>query len=199
MASFGKTFSFRVVLGLSLAVGAGANTAIAAATGADASAGPSCDRLAAFNDGRAPSAPVKLSQMDGPAALSACRAAAAAKDAPPRHHFQLARALIKTGRPEAARKALERAILEGGDYPAAAFVLGQLFHTGTGVTENPDRAHELYSEAYAGGYTTAVIGLLMLYEDPASGYFDPQAAASARLLLGWPTSEAAAEGATRRR
>jgi len=150
----------------------------------DRAAGQSCDRLAAFNDGRAPMPAVRLHNLDANAAISACSAALDTAEARPRHHLQLARALIKADRASDARRHLEAAIAWEGAYPAASFVLAQLFHTGRGVDANTERAYTLYSRAYEGGYADAAIGLLMLYEDPASGYFDPDAARSARLLLG---------------
>lgn len=174
-----------VVLALCAAAGA-----VAAPAPGDAAAGASCDRLAAFNDGRAPTAPVKLRDIDAPAAISACGAAADRPGAAPRHHFQLARALLKADRPAEARAAIEEAIARAGHYPAATYVLGQLYHTGTGVAADTDRAHALYNRAYAAGYTDAAVGLIMLYEDPASGHYDPEAAASTRLILGAPATTA---------
>lgn len=167
---------------LSLSLAARAAPAHAAPGMDDRAAGASCDRLAAFNDGRAPTPPVPQREIDAPAAISACEAAVESPDARPRHRFQLARALLKAGRMRAARAALDRAIAD--DYPAAFFVMGQLFHGGHGVETDPHRAHALYSEAYARGYTGAAVGLILLYEDPASPLHDPSAAAATRLLIG---------------
>lgn len=153
----------------------------AAPAGADTAAGRSCDRLAAFNDGRAETPPVPLRALDAPAAVSACRAALAGPGARPRFHLQLARALLKQRRLAEARRHLSVAVMQ--EVPAAAFVLGQLHHTGTGVARDEDRAMTLYRRSLKAGYLPAAFGMLMLYEDPASRHYDPETAEETRLLL----------------
>ncbi len=144
-----------------------------------------CDRLAASNDGSAEAPPVRLAEMDAPAALRACRSALASADAAPRHHLQIARALIKLGRHGEARAHLVTAAAQ--DNAAALYVLGQLHHTGRGVPETDKaRAFALYRAALEKGYREAALGLLILYEDPASPHYDPLRAEATRLLLAPP-------------
>jgi len=166
-----------------LALSAGLCEAVAGAAPAlsDADASESCDRLAAFNDGRAATAPVPFSVLDAEAAISACRAAIAGPEARPRHHLQLARGLLKADRPDEARAALTIATLQ--EVAAAYFVLGQLYHTGTGVGVDKDRAMALYMRAFTGGYRAAAFGMLALYEDPDSRHYDPETAEATRMML----------------
>lgn len=164
-----------------LAAALAASGAAAAPTGGDSAAGASCDRLAAFNDGTADAPPVRLAEMNAEAAASACRAALGGAAPAPRHHLQLARALIKLGRVDEARRQLARAMER--DHASAYYVLGQLHHAGHGVAEDKDRAYALYRKALSGGYREAALGLLMLFEDPESGYFDPVRAEAARRIF----------------
>ncbi len=160
---------------------ASATGASAAPTAVETAAGASCDRLAAYNDGTADAPPVRLSDMNAAAAASACRAAIESPGSAPRHHLQLARALIKLGRMEEARGQLTAAIER--NHASAFYVLGQLHHAGRGVAEDKDMAYRLYRKALSGGYREAALGLMMLFEDPASGYFDPVRAEAARRIF----------------
>ncbi|GMG81419.1 hypothetical protein LNKW23_06320 [Paralimibaculum aggregatum] len=158
-----------------------AGPAAALPAGQDSDPGASCDRLAATNDGSAPVPPVKLAELNAPAAASACRAAIRSSGARPRHHLQLARALLKLGQYDEARAHLVTAAARGN--AAAYYILGQLHHTGTGVDRDTARAHALYLRALEAGYREAAFGLLALYRDPGSGLYDPEEAEAARLYL----------------
>ncbi len=149
--------------------------------GLDPDPGALCDRLAATNDGTAKVPPVKLKEMNAPAAEAACRAAIEAPGRAPRHHLQLARALLKLGEIDRARGHLTTAAAGGN--AAALYILGQLHHTGTGVDQDKGRAYELYRKALRQGYREAAIGLLVLFEDPGSPHFDPVGAEAARMIL----------------
>ena len=166
---------------LAPALAMAAAPATAAPSGTDAAAGASCDRLAAYNDGTAAAPPVRLSEMNAEAAASACRAALDGAAPAPRHHLQLARALIKLGQLDEARRQLVIAIEL--DHPSAYYVLGQLHHAGHGVAEDKDEAYRLYRKALSGGCREAALGLVMLFEDPESGYFDPVRAEAARHIF----------------
>ncbi|MGF1444646.1 MAG: hypothetical protein ACFBRM_00415 [Pikeienuella sp.] len=169
------------ISGFALLAVLAAGPATAKAVAEDRDPGALCDRLAATNDGSASAPPVRLRDMKANAAAQACQAAVAAPGTRPRHHLQLARALIKLGRPEAARAHLVTAA--GHANAAALYILGQLHHTGLGVAQDKSRAFRLYRRALRQGYLEAAYGLIRLLEDPKSAHFDPVEAEAARLLL----------------
>jgi TPR repeat protein len=156
--------------------------AAAAPAATDAAAAESCDRLAAFDDGSAGAPPVPFREIEARPALSACRAAVTGSAPAPRHHLQLARALLRLDRPAEALRHLR--IAAKSAHAPAWFVLGQLYHSGTGVAEDKDRAFRLYRRSLEGGYAGAAVGLILLHEDPASGHYDPARARAARRVLG---------------
>lgn len=170
---------------IALALWLAAAGAIAAPL-AEEAPGRSCDALAAFDDRPDLRRPVRLGDLDAPAAIAACSAALAGADGRPRHRLGLARGLIKAGRTREAVVQLAIAGKEG--HAPSLFVLGQLYHAGRGVERDHGEAHALYVRAFTGGYPKAAVGILMLYEDPASLLYDPAKAAATRAALS-PTTD----------
>ncbi|OCW57059.1 hypothetical protein AWJ14_07870 [Hoeflea olei] len=165
--SFFKTFAilggcFLVFVGMSIA---------------NDESGAACDRLAGSpNDPRFGPAGIPQLEIDGAAALDACRKAYADAPDEPRFAFQLARAEQGTGDYQAARHHFAEAA--GNGYPLAEVGLGMLFDQGLGGGQDLAIARKHYEAAAERGVGVGIHNLAWLYLDGAGVTKDPGQAAA---------------------
>jgi len=136
-----------------------------------------CDRLAAspFDPGRPKGVPgAMLSSMDGPAAVTACLAAAKAKPQDPRTVYQLGRALRAAKKYDNARTAYRLADSFG--HPLAAMELGQMNEQGIGGSRDLAEARRLYEKSAANGSAMAMVFLGNMYQTGNGAPKDEKAA-----------------------
>ncbi|WP_137156496.1 tetratricopeptide repeat protein [Rhizobium sp. FKL33] len=128
-------------------------------------AGAICDRLAgAPNDpARSPIFPgvVTGGDIEGFAALDACRKAQAHEPRIARYRFQYARVLIWARQSAEAAPLLEKLVEE--KYVAAFAALGEAYRRGDGVRKDRQRAYELLQEASRLGDPKGDLGLGYLF------------------------------------
>lgn len=130
---------------------------------AAATAVTECDRLAARRfDPQGKGAGIDMSEMDGTAALVACRIALAAAPAEPRFLFQAGRAYQKLKQFDEAL-GFYRQAAEGG-HAAAETALAFAHAEGLGVAVSAREAERLYKAAAAKGDTQAMHNLGWMYE-----------------------------------
>lgn len=130
---------------------------------ASAAAVTECDRLAARRfdpQGKGPG--IDMQEMDGTAALVACRIALAAAPAEPRFLFQAGRAYQKLKQFDEALGFYRQAADRG--YAAAETALAFANAEGLGVAVNAHEAERLYKSATAKGDTQAMHNLGWMYE-----------------------------------
>lgn len=127
-----------------------------------------CDRLASHPDDPDRTGPgVPQERMDMPRAVTACTADLAAAPGTPRLAYQLSRALMLSGKPDAALPKLEQSA--AGGYRHARFVLGLLLISGKGVAADPCRAASLWRDAAQAGHLLAEISFAATVLDGGFG------------------------------
>lgn len=105
----------------------------------------------------------EFDQIDGDAAVLVCRDALAQEPGSVATKYRLARALLVAGLPqEALQLALEAA---KGDYAPAKVLLGFIYGSGRGVTQDDARAVHWYRLAAEQGYAPAQLALGDMYFD----------------------------------
>ena len=145
-----------------------------------------CDQIAA-----SPTDPERVTEgsvfgdFDGPAGVSACRAALAKYPNTPRFEFQLARSLQKTKAFDEAAS-LYRSLVKRG-YFAALVNYGWLLSNGEGVARDEKAGVRLYLLAAQQGDKFGMFNVAMAYDSGQGLPFDPSQAAAwiyAALRLG---------------
>ncbi|MAY60575.1 MAG: hypothetical protein CML29_00025 [Rhizobiales bacterium] len=150
--------------------------ALAGLTAAQGGPGAECDLLAASpNDPDFAEAGVNQTDIDGPAARDACRAAHEAIPGEPRYTFQLARAEQKLENYGEARKLFAAAAEQG--YPLAEVGLGILFDYGLGVEQDYPKAIAHYKAAADAGIGVGLYNLAGFHLDGYGTRKDPTRAA----------------------
>ena len=154
---------FRAIAMLACAAAAGIATPMPAlAAPADIA---TCDRLAAHPDDSDKPADVKgtldIAGADVTAALRACKAAAAAADAPRRIWFELGRAYEFNRQPAEAAYAYRKAVNAGNT--SAMVGLGVLLINGVGVKTNLTEARSLIEKAANAGDVGGMNNLASIY------------------------------------
>jgi TPR repeat protein len=124
-----------------------------------------CDRLAAHPEDKDKPAEIQgsydIAKTDVATALKACKAAAAASDAPRRISFELGRAFEFNGQNAEAAKAYRKAVDAGNT--TAMVGLGTLLINGNGVKKDETEARMLFEKAANAGDAMAMSNLGALY------------------------------------
>ncbi len=123
-----------------------------------------CDRAAASpNDPDKPTSipGVDVKAISGPAAITACRAAAETPNAPRRVFFNLGRAYVKLGNGrDAVANYVKAAKMQ---HLVALHNLGVMHKTGNGINRDPSAAREFFGRAADAGFTASLHEIGNLY------------------------------------
>ena len=124
-----------------------------------------CDILASLEaDPSSVSSPVAFNDIQPRAVIDACSRAIAANDEDQSRYLLLrARGYLKGGEGEKALLDLEHAHKLG--YPAAAFGLATAYFLGNDVTQDLDKARQLFVHSYENGVLWSAWGLSLLYRN----------------------------------
>ena len=146
--------------------------ALFATIGTEAYSIEDCDILASLEaNPSSVSSPVAFNDIQPRAVIDACSRAIAANDEDqPRYLLLRARGYLKGGEGEKALLDLEHAYKLG--YPAAAFGLATAYFLGDDVTQDLDKARQLFMHSYENGVLWSAWGLSLLYRNEMHERYD---------------------------
>ena len=146
--------------------------ALFATIGTQADSIEDCDILASLEaNPSSVSSPVAFNDIQPRAVIDACSRAIAANDEDqPRYLLLRARGYLKGGEGEKALLDLEHAYKLG--YPAAAFGLATAYFLGDDVTQDLDKARQLFMHSYENGVLWSAWGLSLLYRNEMYENYD---------------------------